>query len=173
MAGHSRDHAREVVTAWLADPNARIDAICANDDELAMGAIDALAEAGRLDGVAVGGVDGMADALDAMVAGQLAVTVFEDAAGQGSDAIETAATSWPGPVGRHRGGSILLPGELVTPDNVNEYLGRNVPPVAGGDAAAGGRGPFALGGAGLLGLLALSGACTGWWSRSAWATCRR
>ena len=29
-------------------------------------------------------------------------------------------------------GSILMPGELVTPENVDGYLGRNVPPVPGG-----------------------------------------
>ena len=130
VAGHSRDRAREVVTDWLSDPNARIDAICANDDELALGARSRPWPAGRLDGVAVGGVDGMADALDAMVAGQLAATVFEDAVGQGSAAVETAVQLARGRSLDTVEGSILLPGELVTPDNVDDYLGRNVPPVS-------------------------------------------
>ena len=132
VAGHSRDRAGEVVTAWLTDPNTRIDAICANDDELALGAIQALADAERLDGVAVGGVGGMAEALDAMVAGTLAATVFEDAAGQGRTAVETAAALARGRSVETVEGSILLPGELVTPDNMHDYLGRNVPPVPGG-----------------------------------------
>jgi inositol transport system substrate-binding protein len=124
----SRVRAHEIVTAWLADETLQLDAVCANDDEQALGAIDALDEAGRLDRVAVGGVDGMADALEAMQAGRLAVTVFQDAAAQGTTAVDTA-------VARARGrsvptveGQILLPGTLVTPDNVGDYLGRNVPP---------------------------------------------
>jgi inositol transport system substrate-binding protein len=128
----SRDRAREVVTGWLSDPNVRIDAICANDDELALGAIAGLTDAGRLDGVAVGGVDGMAEAVDELVAGRLATTVFEDAAGQGRAAVDTATALARGRTVETVEGSILLPGELVTPDNVDGYLGRNVPPVPGG-----------------------------------------
>ena len=132
VAGGSRARAREVVMAWLSDPNVRIDAICANDDELALGAIAGLTDAGRLDGVAVGGVDGMAEAVDELVAGRLAATVFEDAAGQGRAAVDTAAALARGRTVETVEGSILLPGELVTPDNVDGYLGRNVPPVPGG-----------------------------------------
>jgi inositol transport system substrate-binding protein len=57
---------------------------------MAMGAILALEQAGRNKGVIVTGVDGIADALDAVRDGRLAATVFQDAKGQGSAAVETA-----------------------------------------------------------------------------------
>lgn len=127
-AGGSRLRAHEILTAWLADETTAIDGVCANDDELALGALDALDEAGRA-GVAVGGIGGMADAVEAIEAGRLATTVFQDAAWQGQTAVDTAVALARGRSVETVEGSILLPGELVTQANATDYAGRNVPPA--------------------------------------------
>ena len=59
-------------------------AIFCMNDEMAIGAIQAMKAAGiSMDDVVVGGVDATSDALVAMAAGEMDVTVFQDLAGQG------------------------------------------------------------------------------------------
>ena len=68
---------------WLV-AGTQIDAVCANNDEMAIGAIIALQQAGKdPKKIFVGGVDATRDALAEMEKGNLAVTVFQDAKGQG------------------------------------------------------------------------------------------
>ena len=63
----------------------------ANNDESAIGAIQAMKAAGiDMKSVVVGGVDATQDALAAMQAGDLDVTVFQDAAGQGKGSLDAA-----------------------------------------------------------------------------------
>ena len=57
-----------------------IDAVISGNDEMALGAIAALKEAGKLEGVIVGGFDGSPDAVDAVKAGELAYTVLQPVA---------------------------------------------------------------------------------------------
>ena len=63
----------------------------ANNDEMAIGAIVAMEQAG-LDPatICIGGVDAAEDALDQMKTGKLAITVFQDARGQGRGALDAA-----------------------------------------------------------------------------------
>ena len=58
----------------------RIDAVISGNDEMALGAIAALKEAGRLDGVIIGGFDGSPDAVEAVRAGEMAYTVLQPVA---------------------------------------------------------------------------------------------
>jgi len=60
--------------------NDQIDAVISGNDEMALGAIAALKEAGRLDGVIIGGFDGSPDAVDAVKAGEMAYTVLQPVA---------------------------------------------------------------------------------------------
>lgn len=60
--------------------NDTIDAVIAGNDEMALGAIAALKEAGRLDGVVVGGFDGSPDAVEAVRNGEMAYTVLQPVA---------------------------------------------------------------------------------------------
>lgn len=57
-----------------------INAVISGNDEMALGAIAALKEANRLDGVIVGGFDGSPDAVDAVKSGELAYTVLQPVA---------------------------------------------------------------------------------------------
>lgn len=103
---------------WL-QSGKEIDAVVANNDEMAIGAIMALEAAGKLDDVIVAGVDATPDALEFVKSGKLSVTVFQDAAGQGRGGIETALKIV-------RGESVdkfvWIPYELVTIENVEEYI---------------------------------------------------
>jgi inositol transport system substrate-binding protein len=91
--------------------------VCANNDEMALGAINALKEANMLDQVFVGGVDATSEALAAMQAGDLEVTVFQDAKGQGATAVETAVKIVrKEPYEKE----VFIPFKLITKANVDE-----------------------------------------------------
>lgn len=101
----------------------KLDAIIANNDEMALGAIAAL-KAAQLwtPELVVGGIDAIPDALASMKAGELKVTVFQNAEGQGGRAIESALKLIKKqPVPRF----VDVPFELLTPANLGKYLGKN------------------------------------------------
>jgi len=90
---------------------------------MAIGAIQALKSAGiSMDDVIVGGVDATEDALNAMQAGDLDVTVFQNAAAQGAGAVDAAAALAGG---ASLPNFVVIPFELVTPANIDQYLGQN------------------------------------------------
>ena len=74
---------------WLASGD-KIDGVASNNDEMALGAIMAIEAVGKTGQILVGGVDGSADALNAMDKGTLACTVYQDPQGQGEGAVEAA-----------------------------------------------------------------------------------
>jgi PAS domain S-box-containing protein len=78
-----------VVRALLAE-HPEIHGVIAANDPMALGAIDALAEAGRLAGVPVIGVDGDPDALIAIESGRMAGTIRRSPYQMGRTAVETA-----------------------------------------------------------------------------------
>jgi inositol transport system substrate-binding protein len=97
--------------------------VCANNDEMALGAINALKAANLLDTVFVGGVDATSEALAAMQAGDLEVTVFQDAKGQGKGGVDAAIELINGNTIPNN--LVDIPYVLVTPANINDYLGEN------------------------------------------------
>jgi inositol transport system substrate-binding protein len=103
---------------WLQSGN-QIDAVVANNDEMAIGAIMALEAAGKLEEVVVAGVDATPDALEFVKEGKLSVTVFQDAKGQGKGGLETAIKAAKGETVED---FVWIPYELVTKDNVEEYI---------------------------------------------------
>ena len=121
-ANWSRDEAANLMTNWMST-GAPFDAVIANNDEMAIGAIQAM-KAGGMDmaAVIVGGVDATQDALAAMQAGDLDVTVFQDAAGQGAGALNAAVALSKGEAVEQK---VYIPFQLVTPANVADYLAKN------------------------------------------------
>jgi inositol transport system substrate-binding protein len=121
-ANWSRDQAQNMMTNWLST-NTPFDAVISNNDEMAIGAIQAMKAAGvDMASVIVGGVDATQDALAAMQAGELDVTVFQNAAAQGSGAVDAAAKLAAGEAVEKE---VWVPFELVTPANINDYLSKN------------------------------------------------
>ena len=97
--------------------------VCANNDEMALGAINALKAGNLLDKVFVGGVDATSEALAAMQAGDLEVTVFQDAKGQGKGGVDAAVDLVGGKTIPNN--LVDIPYVLVTPANIKDYLGAN------------------------------------------------
>ena len=117
-----RTQGADLMTNWLS-AGVEFDAVIANNDEMAIGAIQAMKAAGiSMDDVIVGGVDATQDALAAMAAGDLDVTVFQDAAGQGSGSIDAALKLARGEDVDQK---VYIPFELVVPANMDEYMARN------------------------------------------------
>jgi len=86
-AEFQRAKALEVMENLL-QTHPEIDAVLACNDEEAMGAIEALDAAGRLEGTIVSGFDGNSDALKAVTAGRMTVTMFQNAPAQAGDAVQ-------------------------------------------------------------------------------------
>ena len=88
-ANWRRTEAADLMTNWLS-AGLRPQAVVANDDEMAIGAIQSLRQAKLLAQTVVAGIDATPDGLAAMKAGELKVTVFQNAPGQGRGAVDTA-----------------------------------------------------------------------------------
>ena len=121
-ANWQRNEALDLVTNWLS-AGLELDAVVSNNDEMAIGAIQAMKAVGiPMDEVIVAGVDATQDALAAMEAGDLDVTVFQDAVGQGQGAIDAALALARGEAVQQK---VYIPFQLVTPDNVSEFQQMN------------------------------------------------
>lgn len=121
-ANWSRDEAQNLMTNWISSGTA-YDGVIANNDEMAIGAIQAMKAANvDMKAVVVGGVDATQDALAAMQAGDLDVTVFQDAAGQGAGALDAAIKLSKGEAVEQK---VYIPFQLVTPANVADYAKKN------------------------------------------------
>ena len=101
--------------------NPEIDAVISGNDEMALGAIAALKEAGRLEGTVIGGFDGSPDAVDAIRAGEMAYTVLQPVAVFSREAVIQADYYI-------KNGSAMVAEEkqlfdclLITPENVDQY----------------------------------------------------
>ena len=88
-ANFSRPDAVTVVENWLAG-DVKIDAIIANNDEMALGAVLVLEEKKMKDKVVVTGVDATSDALKFIADKRLDMTVFQNGGAQGRGAVQTA-----------------------------------------------------------------------------------
>jgi len=121
-ANWSREEGLTLMENWLSTGD-QIDAVASNNDDMALGAIQAIEAAGLLGKIIVGGTDATPDALAAMKDGKLDVTVFQDAAGQGSGAIKAAVALAKGETVETR---VMIPYVLVTPDNFEEFTGEKM-----------------------------------------------
>ena len=121
-ANWSRDQAQTLMTNWITS-GAAYDAVIANNDEMAIGAISAMKAAGvDMSVMIIGGIDATQDALAAMQAGDLDVTVFQDAAGQGQGALNAAVALVKGEAVEQK---VYIPFQLVTPANVADFAAKN------------------------------------------------
>lgn len=106
-----------VMENWL-NSGDKIDVIIANNDDMALGAIQALRAAGKLNDTIVVGVDATPDGLMAIEKGSLSATVFQDGGGQARGAIDAAMSA----VQNKPFDKITwIPAELVTKDNLAAF----------------------------------------------------
>ena len=88
-ANFARPDAVTVVENWLAS-GIQIDAIIANNDEMAIGAVLVLEEKKMKDKVVVTGVDATSDALKFIADKRMDMTVFQNGGAQGRGAVQAA-----------------------------------------------------------------------------------
>lgn len=120
-ANWDRLEAANLMTNWLSS-GMDFQAVIANNDEMAIGAIQALKSVGRdMNDVVVAGVDATPDGLAAMAAGELDVTVFQNAHAQGAASIDAALALARGEATEQK---IWVPFELVTPENMADYAAK-------------------------------------------------
>jgi inositol transport system substrate-binding protein len=114
-----RAKAMTLMENWIQSYGSRIHAVFAQNDEMGLGAVLALEQAKMKDKVVVASVDAIADALQAVKAGRLDATVFQDARGQAGTALDTAVK-----IVRQQPyeEQVFIPFWLVTRDNVEQYL---------------------------------------------------
>ena len=121
-ASWDRLKAQNLMTNWLSK-GLKFDAVVSNNDEMAIGALQAMKAAGvDTKKSIVGGVDATQDALASMKAGDEKVTVFQNAAGQGKGAVDAALALAAGKTVEKK---VYIPFELVTPDNLANYMKKN------------------------------------------------
>ena len=117
-----RAQGEQLITQWLASGQ-HIDAILCNNDEMAIGAIDALKKAHIAPGkVLVAGVDGTPDALDAIHSGYLTLSLLQNAKAQGAQSLVDAKK-----FASHQYADFYdwVPYELILPSNVDQYAKAN------------------------------------------------
>lgn len=107
----------------LLQANPNINGVISGNDEMALGAIAALKEAGKLSGVKVGGFDGSPDAVAAVKAGEMAYTVLQPVAVFAAEAVKQAdnfiKTGATGSATEKQ----LFDCLLITKENVDKYTG--------------------------------------------------
>jgi len=113
-----RAQALSVMENWLS-AGRKIDAVIAENDEMAMGANKAISAEGKQKKIFVIGIDAISDALMAVSHGEIAGTVFQDAHGQGALAVELAYQIVKGIKIIHTN---FIPFQLVTKENVDNFI---------------------------------------------------
>ena len=118
-ADWDRAEAMTLMENWIEAYGDQINAVFCQNDEMALGALNALVQAGKKDNVLVVGVDAIDDALQSVKDGKMDATVYQDCKGQAEGAIEAAYKLAKGESVEKE---ILIPFILVTTENVDEYL---------------------------------------------------
>jgi len=117
-ANWSRSEGMTVMENWL-QAFEDIDAVVAENDEMALGAREAIKASGKE--IPAIGVDGITDALKAVEKGDLLASIFQDGAGQGSKAVEVVIQAIKGESVEK---DYWIDFEEVNKDNVAEFKER-------------------------------------------------
>ncbi|NRR30673.1 sugar ABC transporter substrate-binding protein [Oxalobacteraceae bacterium] len=118
VADFDRKKGIDLMAKWLSN-GIKIDAIAANNDEMALGALIAMKQAKvSPKTVLVAGVDATPDALTSMKSNEMALTVFQDAKGQGAGSVQAAVKM----IKKQKLPDMnMIPYELVVYDNIAKY----------------------------------------------------
>ena len=115
-----RAKAMSLMENWIQSYGDKINAVFAHNDEMGMGALQALEQAKMKEKVIVVSIDAIADALQAVKNGRLDATVFQDANGQGAGAVNMAVKmAKKEPV---ENADIYIPFQLVTKENADKFI---------------------------------------------------
>lgn len=115
---YDRAEGMKVTEDWV-QKFPQFDAIIAANDQMALGALQALKTADRLKGVKISGIDGTKDALNAIKSGEMAQSIFQNAKGQAEGAYEVVQMIKKGhPAPKEK----IIPFESIVAANVDKYM---------------------------------------------------
>jgi len=117
-ANWQRDQGLAKMENWITTYGDQICAVLSNNDEMALGAVEALEAAGMKDSVLVLGVDLIDDAVVAIEEGRLDCSVKQDGKGQGEGAVSVAIAVLNG---EEAAKNTVIPFVPVSIDNLEEY----------------------------------------------------
>lgn len=133
MANWNRAQAQTKTAAMLTQFGGEIELIMANNDDMALGAIDALKASGmsKENWPVVVGIDGTSGGLDAVRNGEMLGTVYNDKEGQAKEmlnlAFALATNGDKDDIPLIDGKYVRIPYHKVTLDNIEEYAEKNSP----------------------------------------------
>ena len=113
-----RDQGMSLTENWITAYGSELNGILANNDEMALGAVEALKAQGRED-ILVMGVDAIPDAKTAVGNGSLTATVLQDADGQGRGGAQIIYSVL---LGASPAQLSWVPFVLITPENLADFL---------------------------------------------------
>ncbi len=123
QTGHwKREPGKTIMEDWLASGQ-QIDGVASNNDEMALGALQAIKAARKIGKIPVGGTDGTHDALVSMDKGELNNTVFQDPVAQGEEAVSAAylmAKHEPNP--KVVDSNVWIPYQKITKENYKSFM---------------------------------------------------
>jgi putative xylitol transport system substrate-binding protein len=97
-ANWSRAEALDLMQNWLSRHKGDINIVIGQNDEMALGAIEAIKSQGmNVHDFTIVGIDGVSDALRAVKNGDMAATILQDAKGQMQGSIDVAMAAVKGP----------------------------------------------------------------------------
>lgn len=115
-ANWSRSEAMTLMETWITTYGDDIDAVVSENDEMALGAREAI-EAQSMDIPCIG-IDGITDAVVAVESGKMIASDFQNAEGQITGALETAVKCVNN---EDYEKELWIPFEMITPDNYKDY----------------------------------------------------
>ncbi len=114
----NRDEGMSLMETWL-QTGEQIDGVVAHNDEMALGAYDALADAGLAGQIPVIGIDGIDAAKESVEAGELNATILQDVQTIGEKTVEVA-------IAMAKGEDVEdvynVDPVLLTKDNIADYM---------------------------------------------------
>ena len=117
-ANWQRDEAMKQVEDWLTKYD-DIDAIICENDDMAMGALEACEAVNRKDDIIIIGVDGIEDAIRAVNDGRVDCSILQNAIAQEESAVQAAIKLANGEEVDSR---IIIDFEYITKDNAQQYI---------------------------------------------------
>ena len=115
-ANWSRSEAMTLMETWITTYGDDIDAVVSENDEMALGAREAI-EAQSMDIPCIG-IDGITDAVVAVESGKMIASDFQNSEGQITGALETAVKCVNN---EDYEKELWIPFEMITPDNYKDY----------------------------------------------------
>ena len=126
-ANWSKDQAKSKMKALMESFPFQIEMVIANDDDMALGALEALSEGNYPISPAVYGINGTTEGLEAIRTMKLNGSVYNDAKGQADAIMEIACAlgmdeAIPEDIELSFGKYVFLPYSRITYDNVQDYI---------------------------------------------------